>query len=73
MRAIMVSSPPPRPITPCGLSLPLQPGPGWRALVSYQGLVDMKADACDAVCSMDTKFPAELLYNCIIEARSGCA
>jgi hypothetical protein len=39
----------------------------------------MKADACDAACAMDHKFPvlpksiAEFLYICIIEARGGCA
>ncbi len=49
------------------------------ALVSYGGKGDMKVDACDAACFMDHKISGprkpivELLYNCIIEARSGCA
>ncbi len=47
--------------------------------MSYGGKGDMKVDACDAACFMDHKISGprkpivELLYNCIIEARSGCA
>jgi hypothetical protein len=47
--------------------------------VSQQDQGDMKVDACDAACSMDHRIfgpPKPIvafLYNCIIEARSGCA
>jgi hypothetical protein len=80
MRAVMVGV-----LLPRGRSLPaasLAPPARTKLeglFVSQQDQGDMKVDACDAACSMDHRIfgpPKPIvafLYNCIIEARSGCA
>ena len=67
MRAIIVKFSLPRLITPFGLSLPLQPGLGWRGSCELtEAKVDMKVDAYDAARSTDHKIPGRVtihLYN----------
>ncbi len=80
MRVVMVKFSSPEADHSLRPHLPLQQGPGWRGSCELTGAgVIRRPMRVIAACSMDHRISGppkpivEFLYNCIIEALTGCA